>query len=329
MSTTSRSWVAGVVGCVLALASGRAWGEEAGEALAFPTLWDGDFIVVWEVAAAREDTDIYGRRYSAHGAPLGEPFVVAASAAREANPRVARSWVDDELLVVWERQSSRRDADLVARRFTSDGDPLGPLLTIAEGREDEVEAEVGFSEPLGEYLVTWSAVRGRGQVVRRARLLASDGGGSSGAFEWNEESAARLSQSWIATMPIPIPEPEILEGGGPVPTPGSWVLDLSGWSLDPEGRVESSPVPQPVPGGFVMATTIPLPGPGLASATPITLPDPRLVLLTPVPPADPEAWAERPFAELEDPSDLLSSLPLPLPGPYSWEVVASLPVPIP
>ncbi len=63
----------------------------------------GEYLLLWW-DGRNPDTasDIYGRRLSAHGTPLGPDLAIAATASNQILPRLARREADDQYAIVWQ-----------------------------------------------------------------------------------------------------------------------------------------------------------------------------------------------------------------------------------
>lgn len=119
----------------------------------------GNIIVTyWQNRTLPEDWDVYVRRFSPQGEPLGpEVRVNTFLGGNQWYSNLAAS-PDGEFLVAW--QSDGQDGSLdgiYARRFGADGEPLGPEfrvneITISEQRDPQVS-----SDSHGNYFVAWDS----------------------------------------------------------------------------------------------------------------------------------------------------------------------------
>jgi hypothetical protein len=112
---------------------------------------NGDFVVVWTQGSPAQ-YDVYGRRFSAAGAPLGTEFRVNTyTTGIQRRPTVG---VDDlnRFVVFW--QDLQGTPGLFAQRYEADGSPVGTefRVTSVTGTVNEPRAAVDRS---GRFVVTW------------------------------------------------------------------------------------------------------------------------------------------------------------------------------
>lgn len=141
--------------------------------------WDassGNYLVVW--GGPRDypdrDLDIYGYLVSAAGVPLGSDFRVSGPDpdSRDGSPVVAAG--EGEFLIVWEAQRDPQDRreDIVGRRVTAAGTPLGFVFRISGRQATSSERDAAVAWNGSEYLVLWAdgrraAAGGFGAVYAR------------------------------------------------------------------------------------------------------------------------------------------------------------------
>jgi hypothetical protein len=92
---------------------------------------DEAFLVVWQATSLDDGVEhVFGRLFGMNGVPRGSEFELTASAeGSDFAPDVAADGVG-HVIVVWTRASfeaGTTDLDIVARRFSSEMDPLGPV----------------------------------------------------------------------------------------------------------------------------------------------------------------------------------------------------------
>ena len=93
---------------------------------------DGQSIILWETTPdRRDDTDIFGQRYDANGAPVGNEFRLnTARAGNQTNP-VAVIDHQGGLFAVWQGESPKgRGLALYGQRYDVEGNHLGPEFLL-------------------------------------------------------------------------------------------------------------------------------------------------------------------------------------------------------
>ncbi len=124
---------------------------------------NGQFVVVWHsLAQDGSDRGIFGRRFSAAGAPLGGEFQINSfTTGAQYRPAVA-SDASGNFVVVW--QSLGQDGDLTGvfgQRFDAAGDPRGGEFQInsyttgQQGGDEEGPAVA--SDANGNFVVAWQS----------------------------------------------------------------------------------------------------------------------------------------------------------------------------
>ena len=116
-----------------------------------------EYLVVWEDHhwAWGSDSDIYGRRVSTAGIPLGSAFGISWDGNPREAPDVAHNWPNQEYLVVWEYEYSLSDHDIYARRVDYDGTLIGGEIAIATPSDYDRNPVIAYSPYQDGYLVVW------------------------------------------------------------------------------------------------------------------------------------------------------------------------------
>ena len=164
--------------------------------------WNGtEYLVVWmdERNPPSRLRDIFGRRVSAAGSPIGEAFLISGSGAtgNDVNPAVA--WNGAEYLVVWEdyRNASNRGGDIYGRVVQADGSRPETDFRIsgAEATDDDGSPDVVWNGT--EYLVVWSDERNssRGADIYGRRVSA---GGVPITGDFRISGPKATSSDWSA-----------------------------------------------------------------------------------------------------------------------------------
>jgi hypothetical protein len=130
---------------------------------------NGDFIVVWNKAAtAFDDWNVRGRRYASDGNALGLEFQVNSyDTGRQRYPSVAVNAAGDFVVAFQGSTTSGGDTfyGIQARRFTSDGTPLGDDIQVntdTTGVQDF--PDVGVADD-GSFIVVWQSTFSTGSDV--------------------------------------------------------------------------------------------------------------------------------------------------------------------
>lgn len=121
----------------------------------------GASVIVWAAPATRARlTEIFARRYDANGQPIGLPFQVnQQDRLRQNNPRVAIA-ADGAFIVAWLSEAGADGLQVIARRFTPEGQPVGPEFRV--DRDDPTVITVGLGLAMnaqGEAVVTYTKRR--------------------------------------------------------------------------------------------------------------------------------------------------------------------------
>ncbi len=139
-----------------------------------------EFLVVWQAGEPgnADEPDIYARRVSASGVPLGEPIAISTAPGPQVAPAVAYNPNANEYLVVWSdaRNGYGARQDIYARRLTGDGSLVGPELRITNRDGNEKRPRVAYN-PLDDlYVVVWEDTGGAAQDTGvLAQRLRGDG----------------------------------------------------------------------------------------------------------------------------------------------------------
>lgn len=144
-----------------------------------------EILVVWQVDTGGGDTDLFGRR--ARLLPgfqwLGGAFVIAATSSPERNAHVAFNPLDDDFLIVYERQLASGDIDVLGQRLSgwSGGGDNGPELKgsaffVGATVGKEMGADLAFLAATQQFLVAYE-LDGDVRAQRVARYHQGNSGG--------------------------------------------------------------------------------------------------------------------------------------------------------
>jgi hypothetical protein len=158
-----------------------------------------EFLVAWEDARdlSTRQHDIYGRRVSGSGSPVGGDFRICGrrAVAFDMSPAAAYDPTTDQFLVVWEdsRKSGARGLDIRGRWLSAAGSPVGPDFRIS-GRsaiKDDSDPTVAYNSAADQLLVAWSDYRDweRGYDIYGQRLSAATAVGNN--FRISDDTATK------------------------------------------------------------------------------------------------------------------------------------------
>ncbi len=130
--------------------------------LAYNSL-SNEYLVVWQqLDPGANLTDIWGRRVTGDGLPLGVgAYYIAYYTKSTTKPAVAALPIppDGQYLVVWEQNYNPGDRDIMGRLVASDGTPSPTDISISVTNiVDELQPDVVGNPERGSYLVSWTHV---------------------------------------------------------------------------------------------------------------------------------------------------------------------------
>jgi hypothetical protein len=131
--------------------------QGAGSALALDGA--GNFVVVWDsIQTAPFGGVLFGQRFAASGAPLGQEFLVGSSPNGFFGlPSVASDPAGNFLVVWFSDTGGASGEDVLAQRYAASGVPLGPTFrvnTYTTGYQNQPEVA---SDPSGGFVVVWNS----------------------------------------------------------------------------------------------------------------------------------------------------------------------------
>ncbi|MEQ9409865.1 MAG: SdrD B-like domain-containing protein [Fuerstiella sp.] len=151
---------------------------------------DGRFVIAWNSFGQDGDGDgVYAQRFSATGAPVGTEFRGnTETSGRQSDPGVAMDEAGNFVLVWHSLQQDGDGLGVFARRFDSDGNPLGhefQVNTYTSG--DQFYPSVAMNAS-GQFVITWGSAGqdGSGGGVYGQRY-ESDGTAAGTEFRINSE----------------------------------------------------------------------------------------------------------------------------------------------
>ena len=162
----------------------------------FLVLWteEKDFLVLDYFYERREilEQDVYGQRFSAEGAPLGQRFRVNATTTHfQRRPKVAVR--PNGIVVAWEQATRTVERDSVGifgRLFTRRGVPTSGEIRIDARQSAQIWNVAVAANPAGDFLVAWEGGDIKTPNIL-ARLYDRDGSPLGNAFVANAATAGR------------------------------------------------------------------------------------------------------------------------------------------
>jgi hypothetical protein len=161
---------------------------------------DHGFAVGWMRLDAETDYDVMVRRVDLAGSPTGAAFCAHADRAGWQSGVTLDLTPDGQMAVAWHHYHEDGDADILARVFAADGEPIGPESVIT--RMVDGNQELGSTSARrvalgsdGRLAVAWHGDSGQGDdSAANVTVLLPTEGGLRGALA----SVTRTAQNWLA-----------------------------------------------------------------------------------------------------------------------------------
>jgi hypothetical protein len=152
-------------------------------------------------AVPSDGSKVFVRRFSQAGDPTGPEIPVETDLpGNQLSPVIAAS-PDGEFMVAWLYMPDPQAdfGEIYARRFGSDGEPLGPAFRVSSDLLAQSSPLIA-SDAFGNYFVTWSSFQEVAFDVR-GRLYRHNGKPVSGDFRINQDTAFDQSGGVSAFAP--------------------------------------------------------------------------------------------------------------------------------
>jgi len=150
----------------------------------------GDFVITWSGYGDNTDfadyIDVYARRYSADGTPLGNPFVVNSYTNYiQWSSSVA---IDDlgDFVITWRNESN---TDIYAQCFAADGTRRGNEFRVNTSTTAEQSDPQVAMDAAGDFAITWSESQAGSFPDVYAQRYVADGTPQGGEFRVNTTTA--------------------------------------------------------------------------------------------------------------------------------------------
>lgn len=159
---------------------------------------DGTYIAAW-IDYRYGDSDIFAQRFSADGTPNGVNFRVNESIDddRRNDPNISID-INGSFVITWTHNHDH-NMDIYARRFTSDGQPLGSSFKVNENINDTIQcwSSCAFAND-GSFVITWYNEHYPGGIY--AQLFSSDGVPAGSNFHVSEgQTISSPTQPYITS----------------------------------------------------------------------------------------------------------------------------------
>lgn len=116
----------------------------------------GQYLVVWQAFTRATSFDIYGRRLSSSGTPIGSPFLICGADGPQIVPHVAYESSYDTYWVTWTDFRTGDVPDVYIRRLTNAGVPFGSEIVANLGANQAFASRIACSSL--HCVVTWQNV---------------------------------------------------------------------------------------------------------------------------------------------------------------------------
>lgn len=153
-------------------------GHSAGYGPAVATsLYGATYVVVWS-SVESGGYGVYGQRYDSAGVPLGAEFRVnTVPASAHATVAVAMDYWG-QFVVVWDGVTlGSTVSDIVARRYDSQGEPLGPEFRVNDPSVYPMSSPAVAMDAVGNFVATWqgAATAADNEEIHARRFDAATG----------------------------------------------------------------------------------------------------------------------------------------------------------
>jgi hypothetical protein len=116
----------------------------------------GEFVIAWQSEVSDGTYDIFARRYSANGTPVGSIFQVnpAAISGDQKAPSVAIG-SDGRFVIAWQTDSGDGSTDIMAQRYLSTGDADSSAFVVNKKTAlDQFDPTISMNAS-GQFVIAW------------------------------------------------------------------------------------------------------------------------------------------------------------------------------
>jgi hypothetical protein len=137
---------------------------------------NGNIVAVYWLGNGAAPSNIYMRRLSADGKPLGSERVVSTEHDVFQGVPVVTSGPDGSFLVAWQRSPApNTTSDILARRFSAQGQPLGKTFQVNNVHQLDQRYPAITADAQGNYFIVWQSFIPPYNWDIKGRLFRSNG----------------------------------------------------------------------------------------------------------------------------------------------------------
>ena len=164
----------------------------------------GNFVVVWSSVGQDGDlTGVYARRFDVAGVAQGAEFRVSQATTGHQNLPSVEMNAAGAFVVTWKSNSGASKYDVIARRYSAAGAPLGNEFTVNTNLVDDQDLPTVAMDGDGAFTVAWmtrATVDGSGRGIFARRYDAS-GAGLGPDVQVNTTASGNQDRPSIAMTP--------------------------------------------------------------------------------------------------------------------------------
>ena len=161
---------------------------------------DGSMVITWSGRGSGDsDGGVFGRRFDAAGAPLGDDFAVNSyTTGGQFRPAVAMDGIG-RFVVVWESLGQDgSNSGVFGQRFAANGAKLGPEFRVSGATTGDQAYPAVAARANGDFVFAWNSADGQGNGVFSRFWPASTGGTFGPEFRLNSFTTAHQQKPRVA-----------------------------------------------------------------------------------------------------------------------------------
>jgi len=180
---------------------GAQSGNNYGDMFAAASDDQGNTVIAWRRLGA--SPHIMAQRFDNTGTAVGDPFRASDYAGTTEERFASIAYGDSgSFIIVWDDKRADGRGDIYARRFATDGTPLGSDFAVASAAQRQQKPDVA-SNAHGEFVVTWEDYRidfNFGDIY--AQRLDADGDKAGNNFMVNTEPPANRVRQYTPDVAL-------------------------------------------------------------------------------------------------------------------------------